>query len=344
MADNRCRKDFRLTMAVGVAEPEFPPVGVAEPEFPPVGVDDACSDNNNDYDLLNPSINWPDLNSSDAVIGPLHLWDPHQMQRIQLWRPSRTQKKRSSPSGAELDRHQGIYQLLYADTDGGHEKKNRENKMRRFKPYLPSVIMGNVRSLTNKTDELAALVKTQREYQESSLLCFTETWLHRDIPDCLVEPDGFTVVRADRDTRSGKKRGGGLAVFINKKWCNPVHVTVKDSICTLDIELLAVSLRPYFLPREFSHAIAVIVYIPPSAAASQANDVIHSSIAGLQTEHPSAFITVNGDFNHLNRTAGVPKPWHHYSPFFSKHTQHHSRGGISHSQQFHTPNNHHRTS
>ncbi|KAK1900222.1 Schwannomin-interacting protein 1, partial [Dissostichus eleginoides] len=45
----------------------------------------------------------------------------------------------------------------------------------------------------------------------------------------------------------------------------------------------------------------------------------------------------------LNRTAGVPKPWHHYSPFFSEHTQHHSRGGISHSQQFHTPNNHHRT-
>lgn len=159
--------------------------------------------------------------------------------------------------------------------------------------------MGNVRSLTNKTDELAALVKTQREYRESSLLCFTETWLHGDIPDCLVEPDGFTVVRADRDTRSGKKRGGGLAVFINNKWCNPGHITVKDSICTPDIELLAVSLRPYFLPREFSHAIVVIVYIPLGAAASQANDVIHSSVAGLQTQHPSAFITVNGDFNHV---------------------------------------------
>ena len=43
---------------VGVAEPEFPSVGVAEPEFPPVGVEDACSDNNNNYDTLNPSINW----------------------------------------------------------------------------------------------------------------------------------------------------------------------------------------------------------------------------------------------------------------------------------------------
>ncbi|KAJ3584266.1 hypothetical protein NHX12_014762 [Muraenolepis orangiensis] len=32
----------------------------------------------------------PDLSSSDTVIGPLHLWDPHQTQRIQLWRPSRS--------------------------------------------------------------------------------------------------------------------------------------------------------------------------------------------------------------------------------------------------------------
>ncbi|KAF3847633.1 hypothetical protein F7725_020661 [Dissostichus mawsoni] len=36
-------------------------------------------------------------------------------------RQSPTQEKRSSPSGAELQRHQEMYQLLYADTDGGHE-------------------------------------------------------------------------------------------------------------------------------------------------------------------------------------------------------------------------------
>ena len=40
----------------------------------------------------------------------------------------------------------------------------REKERRRFKPVLPSVIMGNVRSLANKTDELAALVKDQQEY------------------------------------------------------------------------------------------------------------------------------------------------------------------------------------
>ena len=35
--------------------------------------------------------------------------------------------------------------------------------------------MRNVRSLGNKTDKLAVLIKTQREYCECSVLCFMET-------------------------------------------------------------------------------------------------------------------------------------------------------------------------
>lgn len=70
-------------------------------------------------------------------------------------------------------------------------------------------------------------------------------------------------MRADRSKSSGKWKGGGLVVFINSRWCQPGHVTVKEQICNQDIELLVVSLRPYYLPREFSHVFAV--YIPPSA-------------------------------------------------------------------------------
>ena len=43
---------------------------------------------------------------------------------------------------------------------------------------VPAIVMGHVRSLGNKTNELAALIKTQREYREFSVMCFTETWLH----------------------------------------------------------------------------------------------------------------------------------------------------------------------
>ncbi|KAJ8411033.1 hypothetical protein AAFF_G00180680 [Aldrovandia affinis] len=110
------------------------------------------------------------------------------------------------------------------------------------------------------------------------------------------------MVRADEDrTLSCKKSAGGLILYVNTKWCNPRHVTVKEIICTPDIELLAVGLRPYYLPREFSHAIVVVVYIPPSANAARACDIIHSTVVRLQTDHP--FLTINGDFNH----AKLPK-------------------------------------
>ena len=139
-------------------------------------------------------------------------------------------------------------------------------------------------------------------------MIFSESWLQTDVPDHNVSTEGFHTVRADRDcTKSGKRKGGALAVFVNNRRCNPGHKTVKDRICSPDIELLAVGLRPYYLPREFSHAIVVAVYIPPSANPTSSCDVIHSAIAGLQTAHPSALIIISGDFNHVSIKKTLPK-------------------------------------
>ena len=55
-------------------------------------------------------------------------------------------------------------------------------KRRKHKPSVPAILMGNVRSLANKTDKLVVLVKTQREYRESSVICFMETWLNSHFP------------------------------------------------------------------------------------------------------------------------------------------------------------------
>ena len=94
---------------------------------------------------------------------------------------------------------------------------------------------------------------------------------------------------------------------MNNRWCNPGHITAKDCICSPDIELLAVGLHPYYLPCEFSHAIVVAVYIPPSANPTSAWDVIHSIVAGLQTTHPSALIIISGDFNDVSIKKTLPK-------------------------------------
>lgn len=113
------------------------------------------------------------------------------------------------------------------------------DKHRRFKPLLPK-IMRNVRSFCNRVDELSVLVSSQGEYKGCSLLCFTETRLNGNIPDSSLELASFSLVLVDRVTQSSKRRGSGLAVLVNSWWCNPGHVTVKDCICTPNIDLLVV--------------------------------------------------------------------------------------------------------
>ncbi|KAI3364634.1 hypothetical protein L3Q82_011411 [Scortum barcoo] len=98
--------------------------------------------------------------------------------------------------------------------------------------------------------------------------------LDASIPDANVELPDFSTVRADRDTKAcGKRKGGGLALYVNKRWCNPGH---------------GVQPRPLLLLFTFPRA--------PDAEA--ACDVIHSAVAKLQTQHPEALVLISGDFNH----------------------------------------------
>ncbi|KAI4903434.1 hypothetical protein NFI96_017561, partial [Prochilodus magdalenae] len=72
----------------------------------------------------------------------------------------------------------------------------------RYNPVLPSVVLGNVRSLPNKMDELTALTRHESEYRECSVMVFTKTWLTTLTPDTLVALDGFHLIRADRTAES----------------------------------------------------------------------------------------------------------------------------------------------
>lgn len=76
---------------------------------------------------------------------------------------------------------------------------------------LPSVILANVRSLRNKTDELQANINHLYEYRTASVLAFTETWLNENDSTDALHIDGFgPPIRLDRDSGlTGKHHGGG---------------------------------------------------------------------------------------------------------------------------------------
>uniref|UniRef100_A0AAV2LRE3 Uncharacterized protein n=1 Tax=Knipowitschia caucasica TaxID=637954 RepID=A0AAV2LRE3_KNICA len=83
---------------------------------------------------------------------------------------------------------------------------------------LPGIFLSNVRSLGNKMDELSLLMRRNKDFATSCVLCFTETWLNERIPDCALELQGFGLFRADRHCAlSGKSRGGGLCFYTETK-------------------------------------------------------------------------------------------------------------------------------
>ena len=173
-----------------------------------------------------------------------------------------------------------------------HKRAKREKWARNVReaerPYIPSVVIGNVRSIQNgdRADELVTLMTTQSEYKHSSLICLTESWLNSDCPDMPITADGFSLIRADRliEKDNGKlKRGGGIAVYINKDWCKEANATVKKQICNPDIELLGIILRPTYLPRELSCVVLLTVYCPPNGNAASAQDTISRVVPSTST-------------------------------------------------------------
>lgn len=121
----------------------------------------------------------------------------------------------------------------------GQRGGTRRRLWRRFsRPPLP--FFSYLRSLHNKVDVIRSHTRYCYEFQEASLLYFTESWLQYSVPDSLFEVPGFTLVRADRDTISGKSKGGGICVHINDKWC--WAYSVKCKVCDPNVETLGMTL------------------------------------------------------------------------------------------------------
>lgn len=104
-----------------------------------------------------------------------------------------------------------------------------------------------MRSLRNKLDELQANITHLHEYRTASILAFTETWLNNNDRDKMLHIDGFdSPIRLDRDSeltseQTWRRRLSLCELTLVLDGCGEV----RERLCTTDIELLAVSFRPF---------------------------------------------------------------------------------------------------
>ncbi|KAK0131527.1 hypothetical protein N1851_033782 [Merluccius polli] len=183
---------------------------------------------------------------------------------------------------------------------GGVQRRLRKYGLRdrRRLPALPTILLSNVQSIRNKMDELEAHSRCKRDFRETCLLAFTETWLGDADPNEDLHITGFGYpVRMDRSPLiTNKSRGGGVCFYINERYCNTV--VVREKICTPDLELLSISIRPFYLPREFPQLFFTLVYINPRANVASVNQLIAEVTNRLDALSPDAPKFILGDFNH----------------------------------------------
>ena len=112
---------------------------------------------------------------------------------------------------------------------------------------LPGVILGNVRWIRSKMDEVHANTNFLTEYCTATLMCFSDDTIDR--PHLYL--GSFVSPNKDyRSDASERQMKGGLCSFINQRWCN--NNSVKWIICMPDIEHFSIYCRPFYLPREIS--------------------------------------------------------------------------------------------
>lgn len=115
------------------------------------------------------------------------------------------------------------------------------------------------------------------------------TWINvYDKPNSTIQVTGLSdPIRLDRDSQVlGKKRGGGVCVYINEKWSG--NYKLGASHCPENIELLSLSFRPFYLRREFGQVFVTVVDVQSLANIKTAAGLIYDTMAKLENIAPDA--------------------------------------------------------
>ena len=94
----------------------------------------------------------------------------------------------------------------------------QRNWKRKSNPFLPLIVVENVRSLADKMDEFGVLMRLWQEYWEDIIICLSETTgtgLTSFLPS-------FQTIQTEGDHRQrSNNKGGGFILLVNNRWFNP---------------------------------------------------------------------------------------------------------------------------
>lgn len=95
-----------------------------------------------------------------------------------------------------------------------------------------------------------------------------------------------------------------MCLYIRDSLCQ--NIATRKKICNPDLEQLCITLRPHYLPREFTKKFVCLVHILPSGNANREVKQITDCIHHLLQSNPDAPMLILGDFNHCSLTKTLP--------------------------------------
>ena len=117
--------------------------------------------------------------------------DPVCLHHIEITSPKQSRVFTFSPFSPPPNI---FFQRRRRGKEGGVKVKHDK---RPYRPFMPSVMTGNVRSLNNKINELSSLSKVNSDYRQASIISLTETWLTENTPSTYYNLDRFSLYRCD---------------------------------------------------------------------------------------------------------------------------------------------------
>ena len=137
----------------------------------------------------------------------------------------------------------------------------------------------NINRMYNKFDQLQYVIQKHG----FDVFCLTETWLHDDILDCMLEIDGYIMFRKDRQF----SKGGGEIIYV-KEDLRPI---LKTELNCSDVESLWVEIK---IPKLSSYLIGCM-YRQPKATNQYYNAMLDNIEKALSINEN---IILLGDLNY----------------------------------------------